>query len=208
MTVKSIVFPCEEVQLEGVLSTPTGKSNSPAVVVCHPHPLYGGDMNNNVVMGICAALVKDSIACLRFNFRGVGDSTGSYGKGQAEQDDIKAAIDFLSSLPEIDKKRIGLAGYSFGGMVALPMALSDSRVKGLALVSPAIKEADWARLKDYSCPKLVMVGDADTSVPFQPFQKYFTDAKQYQIIAGADHFWLGYENEISSKIAQFFSKNL
>lgn len=208
MTVKSIVFPCGDIQLEGVLSTPAGKSNSPAVVVCHPHPLYGGDMNNNVVMSICAALVKNAIACLRFNFRGVGESGGRYGEGLAEQDDAKAAIDFLSSLPEIDSQRIGLAGYSFGGMVTLPVALSDNRVKSLALISPAIKEADRARLKDYSHPKLIVVGDADTSVPFQPFRKYFTDARQYQIIAGADHFWWGNEDELSGRVAQFFSKNL
>jgi len=201
---KRITFHCGDIQLEGELHLPEGKGPFSVVVVCHPHPLYGGNMDNNVVTAICSALVRNSMAALRFNFRGVGNSSGSYGDGVGEQDDVKAALDFLSKLPEIDNKRIGLTGYSFSGLVAVSVAIKDNRVKQLALISPALKEKGWVQFKEYNMPKLVMVGDADTRVPFCSFQYLFGDVKQYQIIADADHFWSGYEDEIGRKIARFF----
>jgi hypothetical protein len=201
---KHVVFPCQNIHLEGELHLPEGKGLFPAVIVCHPHPLYGGDMDNNVVTAVCFALVKSSVAALRFNFRGVGNSGGSHGDGIGEQDDIKAALDLLSTLKEIDSQRIGLAGYSFGGMVAASVAINDNRVKQLALISPALNESGWMQLKKYALPKLILIGEADTSVQFRPFQRFFGDAKQYQIIAGADHFWSGFEEQLSGKIAHFF----
>lgn len=204
MKSKRVTFPCGDLQLEGELQLPEGNGPFPVVTVCHPHPLYGGDMDNNVVMAVYFALVKSSIAALRFNFRGVGNSSGSYGEGVGEQDDLQAALDFLSILKEIDSSRIGLAGYSFGGMVAAHVAIKDNRIKQLALISPALNETDWIRLKKYALPKLILIGEADTSVPFRPFQHFFGDAKQYQIIAGADHFWYGFEEQLSGKIARFF----
>ena len=204
MKSKRVIFPCGDLRLEGELHLPEGKGPFPVVIVCHPHPLYGGDMDNNVVMAVYFALVKSSMAALRFNFRGTGNSSGSYGDGVGEQDDLQAALDFLSTLKEIDSKRIGLAGYSFGGMVAASVAARDNRVKRLALISPALNEPGWAQLKKYASPKLILIGDADTSVPFQPFQRFFGDAKQYQIIAGADHFWSGFEQQLSEKITRFF----
>ena len=204
MISKHVVFPCHDIQLEGELHLPEGKGLFSAVIVCHPHPLYGGDMDNNVVTAVCFALVKSSIAALRFNFRGVGNSGGSHGDGIGEQDDVKAALDLLSTLKEIDSQRIGLAGYSFGGMVAASVAINDNRVKQLALISPALNESGWMQLKKYALPKLMLIGEADTSVPFRPFQRLFGDAKQYQIIAGADHFCFGFEEQLSGKIAHFF----
>jgi alpha/beta superfamily hydrolase len=201
---KRVIFPCGDLRLEGELLWPEGKGPFPVVIVCHPHPLYGGDMDNNVVMAVYFALVKSSIAALRFNFRGIGNSSGSYGEGVGEQDDVKAALDFLSTLKEIDSQRIGLAGYSFGGMVAASFAINENRIKQLALISPALNETGWIQLKKYALPKLILIGEADTSVPFRPFQRFFGDAKQYQIIAGADHFWSGFEEQLSSKITHFF----
>jgi alpha/beta superfamily hydrolase len=201
---KRVIFPCGDLRLEGELHLPEGKGPFPVVIVCHPHPLYGGDMDNNVVTAVYFALVKSSIAALRFNFRGVGNSAGSHGDGIGEQDDAKAALDFLFTLKEIDSQRIGLAGYSFGGMVAASVAINENRIKQLALISPALNETGWIQLKKYTLPKLILIGEADTSVPFRPFQRFFGDAKQYQIIAGADHFWSGFEEQLSSKIAHFF----
>ena len=204
MKSRHVVFPCGDIYLEGELQFPEGKGPFPVVVVCHPHPLYGGDMDNNVVTAVCFALVRNSIAALRFNFRGVGNSKGSYGEGVGEQDDLRAALDFVSTLKEIDSQRIGLAGYSFGGLVAATVAVKDNRIKQLMLISPALNETGWAQLKEYGLPKLILIGDADTSVPYRPFQRFYGDARQYQIIAGADHFWSGFEEEIGGKIARFF----
>jgi alpha/beta superfamily hydrolase len=174
------------------------------VVVCHPHPLYGGNMDNNVVTAICAALAGGSIAALRFNFRGAGNSGGSFNDGPGEQADLRAALDFLLTFQEIDRGKIGVAGYSFGGMVANSVAIQDDRVTRLALISPALNAAGWEQLKEYLQPKIILIGDEDITISFRPFQRFFGDAKQYQIIAGADHFWSGFEEQISRKIACFF----
>lgn len=200
-----ISIPCGEISLEGVLHLPDSESPYPAVVVCHPHPLYGGDMDNNVVVMICQALVTQSIVALRFNFRGAGGSGGNFGGGVKEREDVEAALDYLSKRREIDTGKLGLVGYSFGGAVAFPVAQEDMRVKRLALVSPAMNENGWEELRSYSRPKLVLLGDADTVVSYARMKKYFTADKQFQVIAGADHFWWGFEEEMRKRVAKFLT---
>ena len=165
-------------------------------------------MSNNVVFAICRALVSQSIAAFRFNFRGAGNSGGKFGGGIAEQADTKAALDFVSSAPKIDDEKIGLVGYSFGGGVALPVALEDERVNLLTLVAPALSGSGWEQLQQYTRPKLLVIGEADSVVLSEELRQHIKDAAdpgQYQIIPGADHFWTGYENELAQKVSQFFT---
>lgn len=200
-------FPCGDITLEGEWHLPQGKGPFPAVAVCHPHSLYGGSMWNNVVIAVCQSLSRDLIAAFRFNFRGVGKSGGTFGGGTAEQEDVKAALAFVSSASNIDPGKIGLVGYSFGGSVALPVALIDERVSLLALVSPALLDAGWDQLEQYPRPKLVIVGDADSVVRLERFRQYIKDVTnpaQYQLVSGADHFWLGYEQELARTLTRFF----
>ena len=198
-------IPCGHISLEAVWHFPESKGPWPAVVVCHPHPLYGGTMSSNVVFGICQALAERAIAALRFNFRGVGQSGGEYGEGIGEQEDVKAALDFALATEGIDKERIGLSGYSFGGGVALPVAIRDERVKRLALVSPALSEGGWQELERYNKPKFVIAGENDFVVPREQLLKLAKDMpEQYQVVAGADHFWGGYEDELAEKVSGFF----
>ncbi len=200
-------FPCGDIVLEGEWQLPRATGHFPVVVACHPHPLYGGNMSNNVVFAICQALPRQSIAAFRFNFRGVGKSGGAFGGGTAEQEDVKAALTFVSSTPDIDPKRVGVVGYSFGASVALPVALQDERVSLLALVSPALSDSGCEQLKRYTKPKFLTVGDADPFIPLERFQQYIKDTpdpRQYQVISGADHFWWGYEEEVAQKVTQFF----
>ncbi len=93
MSQTRVRFSTSGVVLEGILEKPKGEAPFPAVAVCHPHPLYGGDMYNNVVSVICQALARESIATLRFNFRGVGQSEGNHEEGIGEQEDVRAAMD-------------------------------------------------------------------------------------------------------------------
>jgi alpha/beta superfamily hydrolase len=202
-----VTFPCGDILLEGIWHLPQATSSSPAVIVCHPHPLYGGNMSNNVVFAICQALAQRSIAAFRFNFRGVGRSEGAFGGGITEQEDVKAALSFVSTTPDIDPKRIGLAGYSFGASVALLVALQDERVNLLALVSPALSDSGWEQLKGYAKPKLLISGNYDFVIPRPQFEQYTKDIpepKQCQVISGADHFWQGYEEEVAQNVAKFF----
>jgi alpha/beta superfamily hydrolase len=205
-----ISFPSGGLTLEGVWHLPEASGPLPAVIVCHPHPLYGGNMSANVVFYLCQALAGAGMAALRFNFRGVGKSQGEFGGGQAEQDDVRAALDFVSSTPNIDKDRIGLAGYSFGGGVALPVAIQDERVKMLALISPALPDGG-EQLKEYIKPKFIIVGQNDDVIAQQELRVLFQEIpqpRQMDIISGADHFWGGYEEIVAEKVTGFFAQGL
>ena len=206
-----ITFSCGDITLEGVWHLPQGSGPFPAVIVCHPHPLTGGSMSSNVVFGICQVLALESMAALRFNFRGVDKSQGKFGGSIAEQEDVRAALDFVSATPDIDPKRIGLAGYSFGAGVTLPVAVRDERVKMLALVSPALREYGGEKLKGYTRPKFIIIGEHDFTMPILEFRQYAEDIltpEQYEVIAGADHFWGGFEEEVAEKVAEFFADGL
>lgn len=164
-------------------------------------------MSNNVVWAICQALAQRSVAAFRFNFRGVGKSEGTFGGGITEQEDVKAALALVSSNPNIDPKRIGLAAYSFGASVVVPVAVQDSRVKLLALVSPALSDSAWEHLRGYPSPKLLVSGQHDFVIPPAEFQQHIKDIpepKKWEIISGADHFWQGYEDVLAQKVARFF----
>lgn len=183
MKERRVTFPCGEISLEGAWHFPEGNGPFPAVIVCHPHPLYGGDMDNNIVRAICEALPKYSIPALRFNFRGVGESGGSFGGGIGEQDDVTAAMDFALSAPGIDANRLGLAGYSFGAGIIVPVALQDKRVRQIALVSPALDTAGWAQLRQYRQGKLIMVGNIDTFVPLAQVEEQFAAMPRAETMA-------------------------
>lgn len=209
MKTKSVMFPCGKLELEGCCYYPDGEGKFPGVVLCHPHPLYGGSMNNNVVQTLASTLVKKSMVAFMFNFRGVGRSQGEFNSGTAEQDDVRAALDWLEAQPELDKSKLGVAGYSFGASVALPEACHDPRVRALALISPALMEqAKIAQLKDCQIPKLIVSGDADDFVSeeqLELMQKEAADSTQVEIVPGVDHFWISHEAELADKVATFFS---
>lgn len=117
--------------LEACLDLPdTPGGPCPGVVLCHPDPRYGGDMNNNVIMAVSWALTAKGIAGLRYNSRGVGRSRGFFGGGGPEQDDARAALSLLVRREEIDSGRIGIMGYSFGGKIALPVGGQQQCGKG------------------------------------------------------------------------------
>jgi uncharacterized protein len=201
----AVSIPGHGVTLEGVWHFPKS-SNAllPAVIVCHPHPLYGGSMDNNVVITICEGLADGGLAALRFNFRGVGNSSGGYSGGTGEQDDVRATIDFAAAFDDVDPSRLGLAGYSFGGGLAIPVAADDPRVRALALVSPAAEEKNWQRLPDYSGPRLILAGGQDEQVPLRTIQRFVED-DDLNVIDSADHFWYGHETTVTSAVTGFFS---
>ncbi len=207
MKSEHVFFQCGEIELEGQLEFPDDHQKVPAVIVCHPHPLYGGDMDNNVVLTVCRAIVENGSAALRFNFRGVGRSGGSFGGGIKEREDVKAAVDYLMSKQESDGDDIGLVGYSFGGSVAFPAAVEDKRIMKLVLISPALNDQGWQDLIDYPNPKLILIGDSDEVVSFSRVKKYFTGNKDFHVVAGADHFWWGYDSEVSARISDFFKSH-
>lgn len=207
----NISFPCGSLSLEGVWQLPEGSGPFPAVVLCHPHPAYGGSMCNNVILALASTLVSKAIAAFSFNFRGVGRSGGRSGSGIDEQRDVVAAIDFVGSRREVDINNLGLAGYSFGAGVALPVAVKHERVKALALVSLPLGLADIDKLKSYPKPKLLICGSDDfiaSSQEMELIAQELVPPKQFELIPGADHFWWGYEEEMAEKVSSFLASFL
>ncbi|OPY57928.1 MAG: Alpha/beta hydrolase family protein [Pelotomaculum sp. PtaU1.Bin035] len=198
----------DTISLEACLDLPDLKGCYPGVVLCHPHPLYGGNMNNNVILAVSRALTREGAASLRFNFRGVGRSQGSFGGGVLEQDDARAALSYLVKHEEINPARVGIMGYSFGGVVALPVGGGSSAVKAIAGVSPVITTGV---LKDCVKPKLIICGAEDNIVPSSLVLRGTADMaepKIVEVIPGVDHFWWGCEKEAADMVADFFVRIL
>ncbi len=212
MKQSEVSFPCGSLSLEGAFHLPEGSGPFPAVAVCHPHPLFGGSMEVNVVLAICDALAQESVGALRFNFRGVGGSGGAFGGANDEQEDVRAALSFLSSMEGVERGRIGLVGYSFGALVALPVALQDGRVQALALISLLLAASpDSEGLMSYLKPKILLCGGRDDFIPVPEFLhlvERIPEPKQYEVISGADHFWWGYEEKVAGAVATFFAEAL
>lgn len=204
-----VAIPCGQINLEGSLGIPDRASGAvPGVVVCHPHPLYGGDMNNNVIIAVCRALLDRGIATLRFNFRGTGGSGGAFDGGIGEREDAEAALTLLEKTEEVDSERLGIAGYSFGAGVATSVAAVDSRVKALVAISSPSSHVDAQSLTRCKAPKLFVTGDSDPYVPVPALQALVSrlPAAQIRVVEGADHFWQSAELDMAQDVALFFDK--
>lgn len=210
MKQQDLFFPSGSLKLEGSLLIPTQAKAAAGTVICHPHPLYGGCMNNNVIYAISEALAGEGIISLRFNFRGVGRSEGGHDGVQGEIDDALAALDFLAGFSGIAPARLALAGYSFGGAVVLQAGLQRGSIGAVAAVSPH----EIPDLSTAAWPRLLLCGSEDNLVyPTLFFQQKENiagrdGADAVEVIAGADHFWYGYEKVMAGRVASFFQRYL
>ena len=161
------------------------------VVVSHPHPLYGGDMDSPVVTRIVEVCTGRGLATLRFNFRGVGDSTGRHDDGRGEQDDIRASLTYLERTLG-SGARVALAGYSFGAAMAAAVAIATP-VAGLALVAPPMRVAEVHLPTEVTGPFLIVVGAEDQYCPAAALETVRTalPGATVVVIEGADHFFFG-----------------
>jgi alpha/beta superfamily hydrolase len=197
-----VSFRSGDLILEGLLANPGG--GAPAAVVCHPHPMYGGSMHNNVVEAILAAMWQAGYATLRFNFRGVGASEGEHDGGPGEVDDALAAMSFMLAQPGVRKETAAMTGYSFGAMVALSTGYERAEIARIVAVALPLAMAD-ARVPDRaSKPLLLVSGDRDSYSPvagLQALASRIGASARLEIIVGADHFFGGRESELSRVLA-------
>src|SRR5207245_7735296 len=141
-----------DLSLEARLSLPA--SPTAGVVICHPDPLYCGDMENPVVVRVQEVCAGLGLATLRFNFRGVGASGGVHAGGVGEQDDASAALDALAKA--IGGGVLAIAGYSFGARIAALVGVRDGRIGGMALIAPPLAMYDFEFFEDKHVPALVV----------------------------------------------------
>ncbi len=197
-----VSFRSGDLTLEGLLASPGG--NAPVAVVCHPHPMYGGSMHNNIVEAMLAALWHAGYATLRFNFRGVGESEGEHDGGPGEVDDAVAAMTFALAQSGVRKEGAIMAGYSFGAMVAMSAGYESAEVARIVAVAIPLQMADARIPEGVLKPVLLVSGDCDSYSPvagLQTLKAKIGDSARLEIVAGADHFFGGLEAELSSAIS-------
>jgi alpha/beta superfamily hydrolase len=207
MKEEKVFIPCDGLRLEGLLSVQEALPVRGGVVLCHPHPLYGGEMDNPVVTTAAEAAVEEGFLTLRFNFRGVGKSEGTHADGVGEKDDVRAAIELLNS--KVDGPSLILVGYSFGAMVGLPVAIEDARVKGLVAIAPPLEMHNFDFLKGSKKDKLVIVGNRDLYCPvgkLKELYQHLEDPKSLVMIEGANHFFSYHVKSITPPLREFFRK--
>jgi uncharacterized protein len=197
---KKIFFNSGPLKIEG-LFTPV--SEDKGVIVAHPHPLYGGDMMNNVVEALCLAYNECGYSSLRFNFRGVGRSEGNYDNGIGEQLDIEAAISFLTTM---GIKNIDLAGYSFGSWVIALGIRRFENINRVIMVSPPVDAFDYSSANDAREIKLIIAGSEDNIADWRSIDRtlpIFNKEAALKVINGADHFYWGKADEIKKIVIDF-----
>jgi len=140
-----------------------GAPDRPAVVICHPHPLYGGTMRNRVVYWMARAFEDLGMATVRFNFRGVEQSEGAWSDGEGEADDVRAVLDWVEA--NLAYRALWLAGFSFGCYAGLRAGRNDARIARFVAVAPAVNHWDFSFFQGDLRPIFVVVGDADEIVP-------------------------------------------
>ena len=207
MKEEKVLIPCDGLALEGLLSVQEALPVRGGVVLCHPHPLYGGEMDNPVVTTAAEAAVEEGFQTLRFNFRGVGESEGTHADGVGEKDDVRAAIELLNS--KVDGPSLILVGYSFGAMVGLPVAIEDARVKGVVVIAPPLEMHNFDFLKGSKKDKLVIVGNRDLYCPvgkLKELYQHLEDPKSLVMIEGANHFFSYHVKSITPPLREFFRK--
>ncbi|MDF1760025.1 MAG: alpha/beta hydrolase [Coxiellaceae bacterium] len=193
-----------EGDLEALVNTVDG--SEVVSVICHPHPLYQGTMNNKVVTTIAKACDNSGLSSIRFNYRGVGNSAGSYGDMEGEIEDCLAVIAHAQQL--FPGQKLALAGFSFGSYIASRAAgLVDS--EWLVTIAPAVNHARFSDLKNIDCPWLVAMGSKDEVVPFDQVLAWVDNPPaplEFEVVEGAGHFFHGDLIELRQILTDFINK--
>ena len=197
--------------LQALIEIPAGLPAAPAHfgVVCHPHPQMGGTMDNKVVYTVARAFQECGVPAIRFNFRGVGSSAGEYDGGAGETQDALAAVAY--GRERWPGATLWLAGFSFGGAVAIRAAHLSSCVR-LVTVAPALSRTAGPGFSWPTCPWLIVHGDADDVVDLSEVQGLaaglpagLAPAPVMRVLAGAGHFFHGRLPELRQTVVQFLS---
>jgi len=177
--------------LEAALS---GTSADIIAVLCHPHPLYGGSMDDGVLAVLSQVLEAGGAGCLRFNFRGVGASSGAYNGNGGEVDDLRAVLEWQAA--EFPGRQLWLGGYSFGASIVSQLAAATSATKVL-LIAPPAGHLPLVQ-PDGGMPVDIIVGDNDAFVDIGALSDWPAD--RIHIIEGADHFFSGARDALTAAI--------
>ncbi|QDL92954.1 alpha/beta fold hydrolase [Paroceanicella profunda] len=189
-----VIFPGPDGRLEGRYH-PQKDKDAPIAIILHPHPQFGGSMNNKVVYNLHYAFHRLGFTCLRFNFRGVGRSQGEYDQGIGELSDAASALDYLQMMNP-NAKSCWVAGFSFGAWIGMQLLMRRPEIAGFVSVSPPANMYDFTFLAPCPSSGLILNGDADRVAPPAEITKLADKLKQqkgititHETVAGANHFF-------------------
>lgn len=205
---------------EVILNGPSGRlearynhnpaKGAPLVLILHPHPLYGGTMNNKIIYRLYQTFVESGFSTLRFNFRGVGKSQGKYDEGIGELTDAATALDWLQQ-QNPDAGACWIAGFSFGAWIAMQLLMRRPELEGFVTVSPPANLYDFAFLSPCPSAGLITMGDKDDVVSEEAVSKLaarLANQVQYSVIHGADHYYRNQLDELGEIVKTYVAARM
>ncbi|MQT14599.1 alpha/beta hydrolase [Segnochrobactrum spirostomi] len=193
---------------------PAKKRNAPIALVLHPHPQFGGTMNNQVVYQLFYMFAKRGFAVLRFNFRGVGRSQGAFDHGSGELSDAAAALDWVQTVHP-DARSCWIAGFSFGAWIGMQLLMRRPEVEGFISIAPQPNLYDFSFLAPCPSSGLIVHGDIDKVTPAKDVQTLVDKLKtqrgiviEQKVIPGANHFFEDHVDVLLEECAGYLDKRL
>lgn len=198
----SVEFPGPAGILEGVVNARTDGTPRAIVVLAHPLPTAGGTMHTKAVFHAAKALARIDCPVLRFNFRGVGRSTGTFDNGVGERDDFRSALRFMmGTYPAVT--RVWAGGMSFGSWVAMTTGAGESHVSALIAVAPPVSKYDFSSVVSAGKATFIIHGERDELVPLKEVRRFYGllhEPKELVVIDGADHLFDGKATEVGDAV--------
>jgi alpha/beta superfamily hydrolase len=189
-------------QLEGLINASSAGQPRAVAVLAHPLPTAGGTMHTKTVFHAAKALARIGCPVLRFNFRGVGRSAGTFADGPGEQDDFRAALDFMTArYPDV--KHVWTAGMSFGAWVAMTVGAADTRASALIGIAPPVNHRDFSSVIAAEKPTFLIHGERDEVISLKEIRRFYgqlSEPKELVVIDGADHLFDGKVSEVGESI--------
>ena len=191
--------------LEVLMDLPAGTPRA-AVVFAHPLPTHGGTMHTKVVFQAAKAMTRIGCAVLRFNFRGVGRSAGTWDEGRGEMADCKAALDFMAAqYPDLEQ---WAAGFSFGSYIAMTAGADDDRVCTVIGIAPPVDRYEFASVKLSTKPKFIIHGERDELISLKGVREFYAqlhEPKELVVIDRANHLFDGQASEVGDAVEELLS---
>jgi alpha/beta superfamily hydrolase len=193
---------------------PSKQRGAPIAIVLHPHPQFGGTMNNKIVYDLFYAFVARGFSALRFNFRGVGRSQGSFDHGAGELSDAASALDWVQAVTP-EAKSCWIAGVSFGAWIGMQLLMRRPEIEGFISVAPPANRFDFSFLAPCPSSGLIVHGDADRVAPLKDVETLVSKLKtqkgiviEQSVIAGANHFFDNKTDELIASCSSYLDKRL
>jgi uncharacterized protein len=185
------------------------ETNAPIALLLHPHPHHAGTMNNKVVYTLYHAFVRRGFSALRFNFRGVGRSQGSFDRGEGELSDAAAALDWLQTY-NANASACWIGGFSFGAWIGMQLLMRRPEIDGFISVAPPANLFDFSFLAPCPASGLIVMGERDQLVPLDAVQKLVNKLMhqrdiqiEHRVIPAADHFFGGQLETLATVVEEY-----